>query len=45
MSEVQESTSVEKVAGSGEGNVGKPEKRQRVLSGIQPTADSYHLGN
>ncbi|MDO4687171.1 MAG: tryptophan--tRNA ligase [Corynebacterium sp.] len=23
----------------------KPEKKQRVLSGIQPTADSYHLGN
>ncbi len=22
-----------------------PERRQRVLSGIQPTADSYHLGN
>lgn len=22
-----------------------PAKRQRVLSGIQPTADSYHLGN
>ncbi|MDO5077156.1 tryptophan--tRNA ligase [Corynebacterium sp.] len=22
-----------------------PEKKQRVLSGIQPTADSYHLGN
>ena len=24
---------------------GAPERRQRVLSGIQPTADSYHLGN
>ena len=24
---------------------GSPERRQRVLSGIQPTADSYHLGN
>lgn len=23
----------------------KEEKKQRVLSGIQPTADSYHLGN
>ncbi|WKD61859.1 Tryptophan--tRNA ligase [Corynebacterium ciconiae DSM 44920] len=23
----------------------RPEKKQRVLSGIQPTADSYHLGN
>lgn len=23
----------------------KSEKKQRVLSGIQPTADSYHLGN
>ena len=22
-----------------------PAKRQRVLSGIQPTADSFHLGN
>lgn len=23
----------------------KPEKKQRVLSGLQPTSDSYHLGN
>ncbi|MEJ5997471.1 tryptophan--tRNA ligase [Corynebacterium sp. H130] len=26
-------------------NTSMPEKKQRVLSGIQPTADSYHLGN
>lgn len=26
-------------------NTSAPEKKQRVLSGIQPTADSYHLGN
>ena len=26
-------------------SAGAPERRQRVLSGIQPTADSYHLGN
>lgn len=24
---------------------GVPQRKQRVLSGIQPTADSYHLGN
>lgn len=23
----------------------KPEKKQRVVSGLQPTSDSYHLGN
>lgn len=23
----------------------KPESRQRILSGLQPTADSFHLGN
>ncbi|AKE40664.1 tryptophanyl-tRNA synthetase [Corynebacterium kutscheri] len=26
-------------------NTAVPAKKQRVLSGIQPTADSYHLGN
>ena len=23
----------------------KPERKQRVVSGLQPTSDSYHLGN
>ena len=43
MSEPSSSATPTPAAGSAEAQA--PAKRQRVLSGIQPTADSYHLGN
>lgn len=49
---VTEPTATESVAQGAANNAAansaaaeKPARRQRVLSGIQPTADSYHLGN
>ncbi len=48
MSEQSSSTAPAAEAGTsatGPTETPAPAKRQRVLSGIQPTADSYHLGN
>ena len=41
----EQSSSAAPATGEGSPGTQAPAKRQRVLSGIQPTADSYHLGN
>ena len=41
----EQPSSATPTSATGPSETSAPAKRQRVLSGIQPTADSYHLGN